>query len=282
MKRPTTTFVTSDNGVKVAAHDYGGDGKPTLFVHGTGLVSRMWEPIIDGIGEEFRAICIDLRAHGATKNPENIDFFEDRMVADLTSVVDELELRKAWIVGHSMGGATSILTSLNRRDAFTKAWVYEPIIFERTDHQPPGSFDFVEATKRRRSIFGSRQEAIDRYGSRPPLDELARECLEAYVQYGFVDLPDGSVQLACDPQLESRAFEQFLQQGWEQLPNVDIDVLVAYGADGKERSSIAAPAIAQRLPKGVPQRFDRANHFGCFGRVNEVVASLRNWFLGDK
>ena len=67
MKRPTTKFVTSDNGVKVAAHDYGGDGKPTLFVHGTGLVSRMWEPIIDGIGEEFRAICIDLRAHGATK-----------------------------------------------------------------------------------------------------------------------------------------------------------------------------------------------------------------------
>ena len=91
--------------------------------------------------------------------------------------------------------------------------------------------------------------------SRPPLDELHPECLKAYVDHGFVDLADGSVELACNPILESRAFEQFLQDGWERLPQITMAVLVAYGASGLDRPSTAAPAIANRLPRGVVEPF---------------------------
>ena len=129
MFEPATRFVPSEDGVEVAVHDYGGPGHPTIFVHGTGLISRMWEPIIQRLGTDFRAICVDLRAHGDTTNPDDIDFFDHRMVADLSAVVDALELEDAWVVGHSMGGATSILTTLARPRAFRKAWVYEPVIF---------------------------------------------------------------------------------------------------------------------------------------------------------
>ena len=106
MLTPRTSFVSSEDHVEVAVHDYGGDGHPTIFIHGTGLVSRMWEPVITRLGEEFRAICVDLRAHGATTNPADVNFFDHRMVADVVSVIDALEVRDAWVVGHSMGGAT--------------------------------------------------------------------------------------------------------------------------------------------------------------------------------
>ncbi len=279
MLTPRTSFVSSEDQVEVAVHDYGGNGHPTIFIHGTGLVSRMWEPVIRRLGEEFRAICVDLRAHGATTNPDDITFFDHRMVADIVSVIDAFELRDAWVVGHSMGGATGLLASLARPGAFQRAWVYEPIIFERTEDRPQGAFDFVEATKRRRSVFPSRKDALDRYGSRPPLDELHPECLEAYVDHGFVDLADGSVELACNPLLESRAFEQFLQDGWERVPQIAMGVLVAYGASGVDRPSTAAPAIANRLPLGVVQPFDDSDHFGCFNSLEAVVTSLRSWFL---
>jgi pimeloyl-ACP methyl ester carboxylesterase len=280
MSDPLTSFVSSEDGVEVAVHDYGGPGHPTVFVHGTGLISRMWEPIIERLGPDFRAICVDLRAHGATKNPEGIDFFEHRMVADLSAAVDALALNDAWVVGHSMGGATSILASLARPDAFSRAWVYEPVIFERTEDRPAGAFDFVEATKRRRTVFSSRVEVIERYGTRPPLDELHQECLEVYVQHGFNDRPDGSVELACSPALESRAFEQFLQQGWDQLPYVSVPVLVAYGGKGSDRPSTAAPLIAERLPTGVLEVFADSDHLGCFGPLEDVTASIRSWFTG--
>ncbi|MBM45094.1 MAG: hypothetical protein CL458_02450 [Acidimicrobiaceae bacterium] len=279
MSEPQTLFVPSQDQVKVAVHDYGGSGHPTLFVHGTGLVSRMWEPIINKLGPDFRAICVDLRAHGATTNPSNVSFFDHRMVADLTSVVDAFDLQDAWVVGHSMGGATSILTSLERPGAFKRAWVYEPIIFERKEDRPEGAFDFVEATKHRRSVFPSRQDALDRYGSRPPLNEIHPDCLETYVRHGFIDQPDGSVQLACDPLLESRAFEQFLQEGWDRLPLVEIAVRVAYGGAGSDRPSTAAAGIAERLPLGSLEVFEGSDHFGCFASLEQVSDSLRDWFI---
>jgi pimeloyl-ACP methyl ester carboxylesterase len=279
MLEPQTFFVPSEDQVKVAVHDYGGSGHPTLFVHGTGLVSRMWEPIINNLGSDFRAICVDLRAHGATTNPLDIDFFDHRMVADLTSVVDAFDLQGAWVVGHSMGGATSILSSLVRPDAFKRAWVYEPIIFEREEERPDGAFDFVEATKHRRSVFPSRRDALERYSSRPPLNEIHPDCLEAYVHHGFIDQPDGSVKLACDPLLESRAFEQFLQTGWDRLPLVEIAVRVAYGGVGLDRSSTAAAEIAERMPFGSSEVFEDSDHFGCFSSVEYATNSLRSWFI---
>jgi len=280
MREPVTSFVSSEDGVEVAIHDYGGQGHPTIFVHGTGLASRMWEPIIERLGANFRAICVDLRAHGATTNPLDINFFDHRMVADLSAAADALALKDAWVVGHSMGGATSLLASLARPKAFSRAWVYEPVIFERTEERPVGAFDFVEITKRRRAVFSSRAEVIERYGSRAPLDELHPECLEAYVQHGFIDRPDGSVELACSPALESKAYEQFLQQGWGQLPNVSVAVLVAYGGRGSDRPSTEAPSIAQRIPSGVIEVFEDSDHFGCFGPLDDVTASIHNWFTG--
>ena len=260
-------------------HDYGGDGHPTLFIHGTGMVARMFEPVMELLGDGFRPIAVDLRAHGSTRNGDDVEFHDHRMVADLIAVVDELELRDAWSVAHSMGGGTTILASLARPDAFERQWVYEPIIFERDVARPEGAFDFVEATRRRRPVFESRQHVIASYGSRPPLDELDPACLAAYVQHGFVDQADGTVRLACNPILESRAFEQYLMDGWDHLPEVAIPVRVAYGTGGDDRPASAAAGIAARLPCGELDSFEGSGHFGCFGPLDRAAASIREWFV---
>ncbi|MDG2111134.1 MAG: alpha/beta fold hydrolase, partial [Actinomycetota bacterium] len=85
MREPATTFIPSTDGVEVAVHDYGGEGRPTMFVHGTGLVSRMWEPVMELLGDEFRPIGVDLRGHGSTRAPDDVQFQSHRMVTDLTA-----------------------------------------------------------------------------------------------------------------------------------------------------------------------------------------------------
>ena len=99
------------------------------------------------------------------------------------------------------------------------------------------------------------------------------------MQHGFLDRADGSVELACSPLLESRAYEQFLQQGWDRLPDVTIDVLVAYGGRGTDRPSTEATLIAGRMPLGVVEVFHDSDHFGCFGPLEQVAASIRRWFI---
>lgn len=282
MPEPTTTFHDSSDGVRVAAHDYGGLGHPTFFLHGTGLVSRMWEPVIKRLGPEFRCIAVDLRAHGATQAHEGIRFHDHRMAADLCAVTSDFGAEQAWAVGHSMGSATTVRAGLDQPGTFSSVWGYEPIMFPRATERPTGAFDFVEATKRRRPVFESRASVIESFGSRPPLDELDPECLEAYVQHGFIDQHDGSVRLACEPLLESRAYEDFLQDGWDRLVDVSFPVRVAYGDQGGDRPSEAAPAIADRLPLGELELFEGSGHFGCFDRLDRVVASIESWFLGDR
>lgn len=279
MHSPETTLIASRDGVEVAAHDYGGGGRPTLFVHGTGLVGRMWEPVLDRLpAGAFRPIAVDLRTHGASRTPPDATCTDEDLVADLTAVLDAFGLHDAWAVAHSMGGGTTLLLQANRPGAISRSWVFEPIIFPREGSTEEQSH-FVEATRRRRPAFGSRAEALARYGSRPPLDELHPEVLAAYVEHGFVEQPDGTVRLACEPELEGRMFEQFLRLGYGRLGEVRDDVLVAYGDATQEPSGAWATRIADAIPRGTAEAFVGDRHFGCFADLDRVVASLSRWFL---
>src|ERR671910_709358 len=53
----------------------------------------------------------------------------------------------------------------------------------------------------------SRDGVYESYRTRPPFDAVAPEALAAYVRWGFVDRPDGQVELACAPDVEATIFE---------------------------------------------------------------------------
>ena len=61
--------------------------------------------------------------------------------------------------------------------------------------------------RKRRPVWPDRETVRESYGGRPPLDVLAPEALEAYLRWGFVDRPDGQVELACTPEDEATQFD---------------------------------------------------------------------------
>ncbi|MEZ5264228.1 MAG: alpha/beta fold hydrolase [Acidimicrobiales bacterium] len=94
---PATTLIDSRDGVAVAVHDFGGPGRPTTFVAGTGLCAGMWEPIVARLpADRYRCLTIDLRGHGASTTPDDVTFTDDDLVADLTAVAEAFDLRDAW------------------------------------------------------------------------------------------------------------------------------------------------------------------------------------------
>ncbi len=61
MHEPERIEVPSADGVVVAVHDYGGSGVPALFVHGTGMCARMWEPVLDRLpADRLQFLTVDL------------------------------------------------------------------------------------------------------------------------------------------------------------------------------------------------------------------------------
>jgi len=274
--------IPSTDGVEVAVHDSGGPGRPLVAVHGTGLVARMWEPVLRLLpSDAVRVLYVDLRGHGASRTPDGAPFRDVSMVEDLCAVAEAFELDGAWAAAHSMGAGTTLLTSVARPQAFAKVFAFEPIIFRREPDFGGAQPDFLDGVRRRRARFASRQEAVERYGSRPPLDVLDPATLGAYVDHGFVEDPDGGVRLACPPDVEAAVFRDFLDRGFDRLGEVAAEVIVGAGTDNSRREGEPPwPEIAARIPGCRYESFDGADHFGPFanGRVASTAALLAAFF----
>tara|TARA_R110001592_G_scaffold38190_7_gene126289 strand:+ start:10899 stop:11681 length:783 start_codon:yes stop_codon:yes gene_type:complete len=81
-----------------------GKGAVLLFLHGLGSTKKDWDAQIPFFSKNYRTISVDLRGHGKSTIPEN-DFGVDFMTQDIKDLLDALHIKKATIIGFSMGGA---------------------------------------------------------------------------------------------------------------------------------------------------------------------------------
>jgi non-heme chloroperoxidase len=80
-----------------------GAGQPVVLIHGFPLSSDAWEKQVPGlISAGYRTIAYDRRGFGKSSHPA-MGYNYDTFAADLDVIMNELDLRDAVLVGHSMG-----------------------------------------------------------------------------------------------------------------------------------------------------------------------------------
>ena len=84
-----------------------GRGRPLVLLHGITLRADVWAPQFHQLTDRYRVIAVDLRGHGASKAGSN-GFGIPRLAADLATVLVDLDLHDAIVIGHSMGGMTAM------------------------------------------------------------------------------------------------------------------------------------------------------------------------------
>jgi len=269
--------VTALDGVTLAVHEHGGDGRPTLFCHATGFHGAVWEPMSAALGDGFERWAVDFRAHGASVVPPGTPLPWVAMRDDVLAVVDDLGVEAGRLlgVGHSMGGAALLLAEQARPGTFAGLWLYEPIV-------PPigalpaseGGSTLAEGARRRRPAFPSHVEALANFASKPPLNVARADALHAYVRHGLVAGEDGAVHLACRPDDEARLYEGGAAHGaFDHLAEVACPVVLACGGELFGPASFA-PQVAAALPQGRLEVHEHLTHFGPLEAPAELAASV--------
>ncbi|EOZ3045876.1 alpha/beta fold hydrolase [Enterobacter roggenkampii] len=98
-------FVTTKDGVNIYYKDWGPkEAQPIVFHHGWPLSADDWDnQMLFFLAEGYRVIAIDRRGHGRSDQvSEGHDM--DHYAADVSAVVESLDLHNAVHVGHSTGG----------------------------------------------------------------------------------------------------------------------------------------------------------------------------------
>ncbi len=80
-----------------------GQGTPVVLLHGYPLSSVIWHEQVESLSSEYHVITPDLRGHGQSPAPEGV-YDMDLMARDVFALLDSLDVQKAVIMGHSMGG----------------------------------------------------------------------------------------------------------------------------------------------------------------------------------
>ena len=88
---------------------------PLVLLHGIGSRGASWWPVIDALAEQFSLYVADLRGHGASEKPVTGYRLPD-YAADLTALLDALELDHPAIVGHSLGGLIALTWAVDHPD----------------------------------------------------------------------------------------------------------------------------------------------------------------------
>jgi 3-oxoadipate enol-lactonase len=81
-----------------------GKGAPVILIHGGFGDRRMWDGQFEPLSQAFRVIRYDHRGFGKSSPPEK----PFSPVADLVALMDHLQLKRANLVGNSMGGTLAL------------------------------------------------------------------------------------------------------------------------------------------------------------------------------
>jgi len=135
LAEPDSLFMDVD-GLQVHYKVVGQGGPTIVLLHGFAASVFSWRKVMDPLGEVGTVIAFDRPAFGLTERPmpgewENENPYSPEAQSDLTvRLMDELEVERAVLVGHSAGGTIALLTALRHPERVEALVLEDAAVYE--------------------------------------------------------------------------------------------------------------------------------------------------------
>ena len=269
---------TKVNGIAIAYTDTG-EGQPILFIHGFASSSFSWMKMIASMPGGFRFITIDLQGFGFSekKCDDGLSPFDQSVI--VTDFIKQMKLGNLILIGHSLGGAISILSLFNE-ETMSKVvrlvLVGSPGYFQKLPDfiddlvsTPTESLlvkmvseEFLVSMVLKQAFFNEEQideEAVREYSDILRQDK-AKECLIAAAK---------QVAIA-----NTKAFQ-------EKLRGITIPVLVIWGREDRMIGLADAYALKSGMKNAELKILDNCGHFPQ-EEMPEATAEIIAEFIGKR
>jgi pimeloyl-ACP methyl ester carboxylesterase len=258
-----------------------GRGRPVLLLHGWLGSWELWRNTIEVLGREFRTYALDFFGFGESgvaQGGENIlperrleAFTVPTYVEMVHQFMDRLGIKKAPLIGHSMGGTVSLSTAIRYPEQVVKVCVI-------------GS-----------PINGSSLNLLLKLSGNPTLASVfwlfgGRGLMLFLRVYSYFMAKDGRAMSRMITRDVSRiSAESFFQSIntlrktdlRPELGKVQVPTLGMYG----KRDIIVRPSENETLHAGVPHAqiewFPDAGHFIMMDSPERFITTLRTWLINS-
>ncbi len=237
-------------------YEIAGSGEPLVLISGLGYNMWQWHKMVPGLAEQVQVITLDNRGVGQTDKPDG-PYSAAMLAADTAALLTVLDIPKAHIMGHSMGGFIA------QEMALSYPHLVDKLILASTNFGGPRH---MPITPEAMAVLGDViSDPVTRFknglavSTAPGWAEKNEMLIEEWLSWRMANLVDPAAyqaQMAIGLSLLSEAacFET-------RLPAVQAETLILFGAHDKVVPPGNADLLAAQIPNSSVHLLPDAGHF---------------------
>ena len=287
-------LVTVEQGVQLEVLDWGGSGRPLIFLAGAGDTAHRFDGFAPRFTGQYHVYGITRRGFGASSKPApaNGNYSADHLGDDVLAVMKALHIERPVLVGHSLAGQE--LSSIGSRfpekvsgliylDAATGFAFYDPAhpsiaiemndIKRRIEEIEAGGVDeqkklleLEAAVVRFENVLHQSNVEVANMPPLPPRSPIGAALNFGAQKYTSIPVPALAIY-ACP-------------HNWDRLPANEPERKAASIADDTARCTAWANAFRRGVPSARVVLIPNADHYVYLTNETQVIAEM-NEFLGS-
>jgi pimeloyl-ACP methyl ester carboxylesterase len=171
---------------------WGEQGPPIICLHGITANAFYFQALADDLFRDHRVFAYDLRGRGDSDKPEQ-GYDVPTHAADLSELIDVLELERPIVIGHSFGALVSLYFAAHYPEKLCKLVLIDagaPLPWKAANERPT----WLSTALNRQGIpVASFQEYIQRLKAAPYLGPYWNEYMDIYFDHDVRRQSEGSV-----------------------------------------------------------------------------------------
>jgi len=264
---------------------WGEQGPPIIFVHGLTANAFCFQAFADDLTRDHRVFAYDQRGRGDSDKPES-GYSIPIHTADLAELIDEWELNRPVVAGHSSGAFIALYLAAHYPEKLSKLILIDAgasVAWKTIEEQPAW---LTASINRLGTPVASFEEYMQRLKAAPFLGPYWNPYFDLYFEHDIYTKSDGSVVSKAFREgiIEDNKYNLYEYKPEEQWRDVTVPTLLLRAGQGlfTDNDQLLSEEAAAAIQHGIKNcryvNFPNLNHYTiAFGTEDGPAREIRNF-----